>query len=79
MSIRIVISLLPETGLQSLDAEGKAGEWLPTLIPYRRIGEMDDVGRAAAWLASNGADHVVATIPFVDGGMMSYPDFRADG
>jgi glucose 1-dehydrogenase len=51
---------------------------LTTLVPYRRIGEPEDIGRAAAWLASDLADYVVGTTLFVDGGMMLYPAF-ADG
>jgi hypothetical protein len=39
------------------------------LIPYNRIGEVDDVGRAAVWLASDDADYVDGTSLFVDGGM----------
>src|SRR5205814_2661725 len=39
------------------------------LIPYKRIGEPEDVGRVAVWLASDAADYVVGTTIFVDGGM----------
>ena len=49
------------------------------LIPYARIGEPDDVARAAVWLASDEADYVVGTTLFVDGGMSLYPAFRDDG
>lgn len=51
---------------------------LLTLIPYGRIGEPDDVARAAVWLASDASDYVVGTTLFVDGGMSDYPSF-ADG
>ncbi|MDE3083650.1 MAG: SDR family oxidoreductase [Verrucomicrobiota bacterium] len=48
---------------------------LMTLIPYRRIGEPDDIGRAAVWLASDESDYVIGTTLFVDGGMTLYPGF----
>lgn len=49
------------------------------LIPYGRIGEPEDVGRAVVWLASDDADYVVGTTLYVDGGMMLYPEFREGG
>lgn len=49
------------------------------LIPYGRIGEPDDVARAAVWLASNDADYITGTTLFVDGGMTLYPEFRDNG
>jgi glucose 1-dehydrogenase len=49
------------------------------LIPYGRIGEPDDVARAAVWLASDEADYVTGTTLFVDGGMALYPEFRENG
>lgn len=49
------------------------------LIPYGRIGEPDDVARAAVWLASDDADYVTGTTLFVDGGMSLYPEFRDNG
>jgi glucose 1-dehydrogenase len=52
---------------------------LMTLIPYGRIGEPDDIGRAAVWLASDEADYVTGTTLFVDGGMTLYPGFAAGG
>jgi glucose 1-dehydrogenase len=51
---------------------------LMKLIPYGRIGEAEDVARAAVWLASDDSDYVVGTTLFVDGGMTLYPGF-ADG
>lgn len=56
-----------------------AKDKLLKLIPYGRVGEPEDVARAAVWLASDDADYVVGTTLFVDGGMMLYPAFREGG
>jgi glucose 1-dehydrogenase len=52
---------------------------LLTLIPYGRIGEPEDIGRAAVWLASDESDYVTGTSLFVDGGMTLYPGFADNG
>jgi len=52
---------------------------LMTLVPYGRIGEPADIGRAAVWLASDHSDYVVGTTLFVDGGMSLYPGFATGG
>jgi glucose 1-dehydrogenase len=52
---------------------------LMKLIPYKRIGEPEDIGRAAVWLASDEADYVTGTTLFVDGGMTLYPGFETGG
>jgi glucose 1-dehydrogenase len=57
----------------------EAYEALMTLVPYRRIGEPEDIGRAAVWLASDNADYVNGTSLFVDGGMTLYPGFATGG
>jgi glucose 1-dehydrogenase len=49
------------------------------LIPYKRIGEAAEIGRAAAWLASDYADYVHGISLFVDGGMTLYPGFETGG
>ena len=49
------------------------------LIPYGRIGEPEDIGKAAVWLCSDESDYVVGTTLFVDGGMMLYPGFATGG
>ena len=49
------------------------------LIPYKRIGEPEDIARAAVWLASDEADYITGTSLYVDGGMTLYPGFEAGG
>ena len=49
------------------------------LIPYKRIGEPQDIGRVAVWLASDYADYVHGASLFVDGGMTLYPGFQTGG
>ena len=52
---------------------------LMTLIPYKRIGEPDDIARAAVWLISDAADYVTGATLFVDGGMTLYPGSATGG
>jgi glucose 1-dehydrogenase len=52
---------------------------LMKLVPYKRIGEPDDIAQAAVWLASDAADYVTGTTMFVDGGMTLYPEFASGG
>jgi glucose 1-dehydrogenase len=52
---------------------------LLTLIPYGRIGQPEDIGRAVVWLASDAADYVHGQTLFVDGGMTLYPEFARGG
>jgi glucose 1-dehydrogenase len=52
---------------------------LMTLIPYKRIGEPEDIARAAVWLVSDAADYVTGATLFVDGGMTLYPGFATGG
>ncbi|MCB8883681.1 SDR family oxidoreductase [Acidisoma cellulosilytica] len=52
---------------------------LMTLVPYKRIGEPDDIAQAAVWLASEAADYVTGATLFVDGGMTLYPGFATGG
>jgi glucose 1-dehydrogenase len=56
-----------------------AYEALMKLVPYGRIGEPEDIARAAVWLASDQSDYVVGTTLFVDGGMTLYPGFATGG
>jgi len=52
---------------------------LMKLVPYKRIGEVDEIGRAAVWLASDFSDYIVGTTLFIDGGMTLYPGFETGG
>jgi glucose 1-dehydrogenase len=49
------------------------------LIPQKRIGQVEDIGKAAVWLASDDSDYVNGTTLFVDGGMTLYPGFEGNG
>jgi glucose 1-dehydrogenase len=57
----------------------QAYDSLMTLVPYKRIGEPIDIGRAAVWLASDDSDYVVGATLFVDGGMTLFPGFATGG
>lgn len=52
---------------------------LLALIPYGRIGQPEDIGKAAVWLASDDSDYVHGQTIFVDGGMTLYPEFARGG
>ncbi|MFN0198534.1 MAG: SDR family oxidoreductase [Planctomycetaceae bacterium] len=52
---------------------------LMKLIPYKRIGEAEEIGRAAVWLASDFTDYLVGSTIYIDGGMTLYPGFETGG
>jgi glucose 1-dehydrogenase len=52
---------------------------LMRLVPYKRIGEPEDIAHAAVWLASDEADYLTGTTLYVDGGMTLYPGFETGG
>jgi glucose 1-dehydrogenase len=52
---------------------------LMKLIPYKRIGEPEDIGSVAVFLASDLADYITGASIFVDGGMTLYPGFASGG
>ena len=52
---------------------------LMTMVPYKRIGEPEDIGRAAAWLGSDASDYATGTSRFVDSGMTLFPGFSSGG
>jgi glucose 1-dehydrogenase len=49
------------------------------LIPYKRIGEPEDIAQVAVFLASDMADYINGVTLFVDGGMTCYPGFATGG
>jgi glucose 1-dehydrogenase len=57
----------------------EAYDALMKLVPYKRIGEVEEIGRAAVWLASDFTDYLVGTTLFIDGGMTLYPGFETGG
>lgn len=57
----------------------EAEKKLLKLIPYGRVGVVEDIGKAAVWLASDDSDYVTGTTLFVDGGMTLYPGFADNG
>ena len=52
---------------------------LMRLVPYRRIGEPEDIAQVAVFLASDMADYINGVTLFVDGGMTCYPGFATGG
>lgn len=52
---------------------------LMKLVPYKRIGEPDDIGHVAVWLASDHSDYITGSNIYVDGGMTLYPGFETGG
>jgi glucose 1-dehydrogenase len=63
---------------EAWSTEEAYGQLMET-IPYDRIGEPEDVGRLAVWLASDEADYIVGQTIFIDGGMTLYPGFADNG
>jgi len=57
----------------------EAYESLMKLIPYKRIGEPNDIAGAVAWLVSDESDYVSGASLFIDGGMTLYPGFAEGG
>ncbi|QGJ71471.1 Short-chain dehydrogenase/reductase SDR [Planctomycetales bacterium 10988] len=57
----------------------EAEEKLLELIPYQRVGEPEDIGKAAVWLSSDDSDYVHGITLYVDGGMTLYPEFADNG
>jgi glucose 1-dehydrogenase len=60
-------------------ATPEAARALLQLIPYGRIGEPEDIAKAAVWLASDESDYITGTTIVVDGGMLLYPEFAHGG
>ena len=67
------------TAINADATAGEAGKKLLELIPYGRIGDVEDVANAVVFLASDLSDYIVGTTLFIDGGMSLYPEFRGNG
>lgn len=67
------------TAINAENTKGDAEKKLLELIPYGRIGEVEDVANAVVWLASDLSDYLHGTTLFIDGGMSLYPGFRDNG
>ncbi len=75
-----VNALAPGAIKTEINANATADEdKLLQLVPYGRIGDVDDVARAALFLVSDAADYIVGSTLTVDGGMSLYPGFRHNG
>lgn len=60
-------------------SDKEAADKLRELIPYGRIGDVEDVARPVAWLCSDEADYITGTTLYVDGGMTLFPGFIGNG
>jgi glucose 1-dehydrogenase len=67
------------TAINRAATEGDAEQQLLKLIPYGRVGDVEDVANAVVWLASDASDYVVGSTLFIDGGMSLYPEFKDNG
>ena len=52
---------------------------LMKLVPYNRIGQPDDIGKLAVFLASDDADYITGASIFIDGGMTVFEGFSTGG
>lgn len=52
---------------------------LLTLIPYNRIGQPQDIGNLAVFLASDKSDYITGASIFIDGGMTTFESFSENG
>ena len=52
---------------------------LLTLIPYNRIGQPQDIGNLAVFLASDVSDYITGASIFIDGGMTTFESFSTGG
>ena len=52
---------------------------LLTLIPYNRIGQPEDIGNLAVFLASDFSDYITGASIFIDGGMTTFESFSTGG
>lgn len=52
---------------------------LMSLIPYNRIGQPQDIGNLAVFLASDASDYITGTSIFIDGAMTTFESFSENG
>ena len=52
---------------------------LMTLVPYNRIGQPQDIGNLAVFLASDLSDYITGASIFIDGGMTTFESFSTGG
>lgn len=52
---------------------------LLSLIPYNRIGQPEDIGNLAVFLASDAADYITGASIFIDGAMTTFESFSENG
>ncbi|HQU60921.1 MAG: SDR family oxidoreductase [Phaeodactylibacter sp.] len=57
----------------------KAEKHLLQLIPYKRVGLPEDIGKLAVFLCSDDSDYIHGETIFIDGGMTLYPGFEDNG
>jgi glucose 1-dehydrogenase len=67
------------TAMNRAATDGDHEQELLKLIPYGRVGDVEDVANAVVFLASDASDYIVGTTLFIDGGMSLYPEFRGNG
>jgi glucose 1-dehydrogenase len=60
-------------------ADPESEKKLLELVPYGRVGDPEDIAKAAVWLASDDSDYVHGETLVVDGGMTLYPGFVDNG
>lgn len=57
----------------------EALDGLLKLIPYNRIGQPEDIGNLAVFLASDASDYITGASIFIDGGMTTFESFSTGG
>ena len=62
---------------RSVWEESDRYESVMKVLPYGRIGEPEDIGRLAVFLASDQADYITGTSIFIDGGITLYAGARS--
>jgi glucose 1-dehydrogenase len=67
------------TAINRADTEGDHEQELLKVIPYGRVGDVEDIANAVVFLASDASDYIVGTTLFIDGALSLYPEFRRNG